>query len=198
MITSINRDIEQYSQQFEIINGLVGKTIKDIILYLEETDTDFSEQPNIYGKSLLSGFDIITEDQLFSIGNRYTNLHYGLTINIGRTKEFEFIEEDKKPVSIESKFKNQKIIKTEIYWMQIPFEGEKGYYPQEFELYTKNGFLLISSIEINEGKVNTEFTDELLLVDQIEIAKELKLGKFGLKDNGRKHFENIEKMKNGL
>ena len=82
--------------------------------------------------------------------------------------------------------------------MKIPFEGENGYYPQEFELYTENGYLLISSIEINDGKVNTEFTDELLLIDQIETAKNLKLGKFGLKDNGRKHFENFEKMKNGL
>jgi hypothetical protein len=49
--------------------------------------------------------------------------------------------------------------------MKIPFEGATGYYPQEIEFTTENGFLVISSIEVNQGKVNTEFTNEILLID---------------------------------
>ena len=54
---------------------------------------------------------------------------------------------------------------------------------------------------MNNGDVNTEFTDELLVIDSLDKAKEIKLGQFGL-ENGRLTFRDInelkEKIKNGL
>ena len=60
-------------QEFKNKGKLVGQTIKQIIFYLEETDKDFTEQPNEFGKSLLNGIDIKTSQESFSIGNRFTN-----------------------------------------------------------------------------------------------------------------------------
>ena len=75
--------------------------------------------------------------------------------------------------------------------MNIPFEGTIGLYPQEIEIITNNGFLLVSSIEINDGKVSTEFTNELLVIDNIKIARQLKLGEFGVADNDRIFYGNF-------
>ncbi len=122
-------DIILYTKQFENKEKLIGKTIKEIIFYLDEDDIDFSEQQNIYGKSLLNGIDIITEDEIFSIGNRYTNIHYGLSIDNGKTSELEFVE-NKKPFSYITPLNGQKITKINIYWMTIPIENIVGYYPQ--------------------------------------------------------------------
>lgn len=77
-MTTLINDKELYLQQFKNKDKLVGQTIKEIIFYLEETDNDFTEQPNELGKSLLNGIDIKTNQESFSIGNRFTNLNYGL------------------------------------------------------------------------------------------------------------------------
>ena len=160
----MNKDTELYNRQFENKNKLVGQTIKEIIFYLEDADKDFTEQPNKFGKSLLSGFDIKTDKEVFSIGNRYTDINYGLSIDIGRTNEIEFIE-GKKPIPFDTTLKEQIIRHIDIYWMKLPYENATGLYPQEIEIHTDKEYLLVSSIEINNGEVNTEFTNELLIID---------------------------------
>lgn len=187
-------DIKIYSQQFYNLNRLVGKCIDKIVFYLNDTDEDFSEVENIYGKSLHSGIDIKVDNIYFSIGCRFTDIHYGLTISEGRTTEFEFIEEEKNPVTFDTKIIGQTIKSVAIYWMKIPWNGAVGYYPQEFVIETENDFFLVSSIEINNGEVNTEFTDELLVIENEEIARQLQLGPFGIEENGREWFKNIDEL----
>ena len=97
----------------------------------------------------------------------------------------------------------QKIKQVNIYWMNIPFEDLNGLYPQEIEIITDKGFLLISSIEVNNGQVNTEFTNELLIIDNKETAKRLGLGQFGIVSNDRKKYKDLSELieteiKNGL
>lgn len=198
-----NKDMEVYSRQFSNTTKLVGQTIEKISFYLEDSDQNLTEQPNEFGKSLLNGVDIQVNGQTYSIGNRYTNLGYGLSVDQGQTSDLEFFDTEKKAVMFDAKVVNEKIIQFNIYWMNIPFEGATGLYPQEVEIITDNGFLLISSIEINEGQVNTEFTNELLIISNKETARALKLGQFGLADNGRMFFETLSdltenKNKNGL
>lgn len=198
-----NENIKLYSQQFENRDILIGQTIKEIDFYLEETNMDFTEQPNEYGKSLLNGIDIRTDSAIYSIGNRYTDSGYGLTIDTGETSSLEFFEDSKIQVSYDTRIVGEVIKSIEIYWMNIPFEGAIGLYPQEIEIQTDNGFLLISSIEVNNGKVSTEFTNEILIVDNKETAKQLGLGQFGLFDKDRKKFKNLNELieteiKNGL
>ena len=74
-------DTKLYSQQFDNINRLVGKRIEEIVFYLDESDKDFSEVENSYGKSLHSGIDIMVDNKYFSIGCRFTDIHYGLIIS---------------------------------------------------------------------------------------------------------------------
>lgn len=201
MKQEIVNDIELYSRQFELSKHLIGRSIEEVHFYLEATDKDFTEQPNDYGKSLLNGIDLITSDLIFSIGNRFTNLGYGLRLDIGKTTELEYFQDPKRPVSFKTKLLNEKVKELKISWMEIPFENETGLYPQEIEILTDNGYFLLSSIEVTNGIVSTEFTDELLVIDNLERAKELKLGQFGL-ENGRLIFKDInelkEKIKNGL
>ena len=194
MATLINSDKELYSQQFKNKDRLVGQTIKEIIFYLEETDKEFTEQPNEYGKSLLSGIDIKTNKEIFSIGNRYTNSGYGLSIDLGQTSDLEYFNEQKKPSSFDTNIVGQTILTVDIFWMKIPFEGAKGYYPQEIEIVADEGYLLISSIEINNGQINTEFTNELLIIDNKETVKQLKLGQFGVDDNERKYYRDLDTL----
>jgi len=78
--------------------------------------------------------------------------------------------------------------------MKIPWDGAVGYYPQEFVIKTESDFFLVSSIEINNGEVNTEFTDELLVIENEETTKQLQLGPYGLGDNGRKWFKNFDEL----
>ena len=193
MTTKQNNDIDLYSRQFENKNKLVGQRINRITFYLEQTDKDFTEQPNDFGKSLLNGIDIETDREVYSIGNRYTSLFYGLSIDLGRTNMLEFFDEDKIPISFDTYIVGQTIKKLDIFWMNIPFEGINGLYPQEIEIHTENFFLLLSSIEINDGKVNTEFTNELLIIENIKIAEQLKLGQFGL-DNERKCYQTLDEL----
>jgi len=197
----IDKDIELYTRQFELSNQLIGQTIEEVHFYLETTDKDFSEQPNDYGKSLLNGIDLKTSELTFSIGNRFTNLGYGLQMDIGKTPDLEYFQDPKRPIGFKTEILKEKVAELRIYWMEIQFENETGLYPQEIEILTDNGYFLISSIEVNNGNVNTEFTDELLVIDSLEKAKELKLGQFGL-ENGRLTFTDInelkEEIKNGL
>ena len=199
----MNTDIELYSRQFEYTTKLVGQTVDNISFYLEESDQNLTEQPNEFGKSLLNGIDIKVNDQTYSIGNRFTDLGYGLSIDQGQTNELEFFDADKKAITFDTNVVGQKIKQANIYWMNIPFEGSIGLYPQEIEIITDNGFLLVSSIEINNGQVNTEFTNELLVIDNIETARQLKLGQFGLDNNDRIFFKTLSDLtesekKNGL
>jgi len=201
MKPEIENDIELYTRQFELSNQLIGQTIEAVLFYLEPTDKDFTEQPNDYGKSLLNGIDLKTSELTFSIGNRFTNLGYGLRLDKGKTFDLEYFQEPKQPVRFKTNILKDKIKELSIYWMEIPFENETGLYPQEIQILTDNGYFLVSSIEVNIGEVNTEFTNELLIIDSLEKAKELKLGQFGL-ENGRFIFRDVnelkEKIKNGL
>jgi len=192
-LMDMNNDRELYNRQFENKNKLVGQIINEIIFYLDDTDKDFTEQPNKFGKSLLNGFDIKTGKEVFSIGNRYTDVNYGLSIDIGRTDEIEFIEL-KKPIPFVTTLKGQTIKQIDIYWMKLPYENATGLYPQEIEIYTDKEYFLVSSIEINNGEVNTEFTNELLIIDNKDTARQLKLGQFGIGENGRLFFENFREM----
>ena len=189
-----NNDIELYSRQFENSNKLIGQTIQEVDFYLEETDKDYTEQPNEFGKSLLNGIDIKTDLETYSVGNRYTDSGYGLAIELGETNSLEFFDVEKKPVSFKADIVGGKIKSVDIYWMNIPFEGAIGLYPQEIEIQTDNGFLLISSIEVNNGQVNTEFTNELLIIDNKETAKQLGLGQFGLVDKDRKKYKDLNEL----
>ena len=189
-----NNDIELYSRQFENGKKLIGQTILEVDFYLEKTDKDFTEQPNEFGKSLLNGINIKTDTETYSIGNRYTDSGYGLSIDVGETNSLEYFEDEKKPVSFPTEIVGGKIKNVEIYWMKIPFEGATGLYPQEIEIQTDNGFFLISSIEVNNGQVNTEFTNELLIIDNKETAKQLGLGQFGLADKDRKKYKDLNEL----
>lgn len=186
-------DKELYSQQFNNLNKLVGQTIDQIVFYLEPTDNVLSEQPNIYGKSLFNGIDFKAGTTFYSVGCRFIGSHYGLTISEGRTTEFEFIDEKKRAINFDTKVIGQTIKSVEIYWMKIPWDGAVGYYPQEFVIKTETDCLLFSSIEINNGEVNTEFTDELLVIETEETAKQLQLGPYGL-GNGRELFKNFDQL----
>lgn len=187
-------DTKLYSQQFDNLNRLVGKSIDEIIFYLDDTYKDFSEIENSYGKSLHTGIDIKVDNIYFSIGCRFTDIHYGLTITKGRTREFESIEEEKSQVTFDTNIIGEIIKSVDIYWMKIPWEGAVGYYPQEFIIKAEKGFFLISSIEINNGEVNTEFTDELLIIENEETATQLQLGPYGLGDNGREWFKSFDEL----
>ncbi len=189
-----SNDIKLCSQQFHNLNKLVGKRVDEIIFYLDETDTNFSEVQNAYGISLLNGIDLKVGGNFYSIGCRFTDVHYGLTISEGRTSEFEFIEEDKRPVSFSTKIVGQTITSADIFWMKIPMEGQTGYYPQEIVIRADRNFFLISNIEINNGEANTEFTDEILIIEKEETAIELKLGQLGISENGREHFNTVDEL----
>ncbi len=184
---------ELYASLFDITHNLNESIIEEVIFYLDDNDMDFTEQPNEFGKSLLSGFDLKISGVYYSIGNRFNSMNYGLSLSKGKTIEFEFIE-SKKPVLYPSFVIGQIIRAINIYWMRIPFEGVSGYYPQEIEIKTDLGLFLISSIEINDGHVNTEFTDELLVVENIEIAKRLELGHFGISQNEREYFSTFNEI----
>ncbi len=191
---TITNDKELYSKQFKNKDKLIGQTIREIVFYLEETDKNFTEQPNEFGKSLLNGIDIKTNNEVFSIGNRYINLGYGLSIELGQTNKFEYFDNEKKPTSFHTNIVGQTIKNVDIFWMKIPLERATGFYPQEIEILSDEKYLLISSIEINNGQVNTEFTNELLIINNKDTARQLKLGQFGVADNERKYFNNLETL----
>ncbi|MEA5429702.1 hypothetical protein [Arcicella lustrica] len=170
---------------------MINAKIDSIQFYLEKTDIDFTEQPNNYGKSLLNGIDIYTTNGLFSIGNRFVDTHFGLSINVGKTSDLEtlyFDNEPKEPINYLTDIVGQTIKSVIIYWLPIRFPNEKGLYPQDIEIRTEYGYFLLSSIEVTNGKVDVEFTDELLIIEDLEVTKELGLGEFG----NRQVFQSLE------
>lgn len=194
-ISIMKRDKNSHSiQLFEDLNKLVGKRIDEIVFYLEHPDHNFSEVPNIYGKSFHSGIDIKIGNIYYSIGCRFFNIHNGLTITEGRTTDFEFIEDEKNPVIYKTKLIGQIIESIDIYWMEIPWDNIIGLYPQEFVIKTSNDFFLLSSIEINYGEVSHECTDELLIIEKENIAKQLKLGPYGVEENDRLWFKSFDEL----
>jgi hypothetical protein len=187
------KNLEKYKIQFDNSRLLVNSKIVSIQFYLEKTDEDFTEQPNKYGKSLLNGIDINTTNGLFSIGNRFVDTHFGLSIDVGKTSDLEtlyFDTEQKVPTNYLAKIVGQTIQSINIYWLSIRVPNEKGLYPQDIEIITENGYFLLSSIEVTCGKVDTEFTDELLIIENIDTVKELGLGQFG----NRKTFQNLAEL----
>ena len=127
------------------------------------------------------------------MGNFFFETSYnGLNIKKGNLIEFEFVE-NKKPKIYPSKFLNATIIDAKIYWHKA-FIGEH-FVPIEITFETDKYFILFSSIEVNFGQVNTELTNELLVIEDKIIAKKLSLGEFGIENNGRKIFKNIEEIK---
>ena len=79
--------------------------------------------------------------------------------------------------------------------MKIPWQDSNGFYPQEVEIKTEFGYLLLSSMEINKTKADIEFTDELLLIEDESIAKSLEIGPYGLGKNERELFDRFDKLK---
>lgn len=195
MKQEVKDDFEIYRKQFQLAEELVGSTIREVVFYLEPSDIDFTEQSNEFGKSLLNGIDIRTDKELVSIGNRFIDMGAGLKMDPMSTAQIEYFQCLKEPKLFNSGVVNEVIDEVNIYWLDIPYDEVAGIYPQEIELLTSNGYLLISSIEVTNGKVSIEFTDELLVIDDISCAQILQLGKFGQAKNGRKLYKDFEELK---
>ncbi len=194
MIPWTENDIELYSQQFDNLNRLLGTSIDEIIFYLEPTAIEFTEQLNTFGKSLFNGIEIKVGNTYLSIGCRFIDPYYGLAISEGRLPEFEYIKEEKSPTLFNSNIIGQTIKSVDIYWMKIPWSGAVGFYPQEFVIRTDKDLLLLSSFEVNGGEVNTTFTDEMLVIEDEVVAKQLKLGEYGIENNKREWFKNFDEL----
>ncbi len=185
--------INEYQNIFNLTENFIGKKIEEFIFYLDDEDIDFNEQENKYGKSLLNGVEIISNNEKYYLGNSFFETSYnGLNIKKGHLIDFESIE-NKKQKKYPSTFLNEIITDVKIYWHKA-FYGEY-YVPIEITFETNNNFILFSSIEVNFGEVNTELTDELLVIEDKLIAKKLSLGEFGIANNGRKYFKNIDEIK---
>ena len=190
-------NIEKYSKLFTFSKEMVGKRVTEVRFYLEPTDKDFSEQPNPYGKSLFNGIDLKLNEKWFSIGNRFSMQNYGLEIDEGKTEQYEFVEESKTSMLYNrSVIKNQVIYSVYVYWLPIPWNDSIGYYPQEIEFRTNDGkYMIVSSLEINAEEANTEFTDEVLVIENSEIAKKLRIGPYGDGTFKRKLFSDFNELK---
>lgn len=186
-------EINEYQTIFDLANNFVGKQISQLLFFLDDDDIDYNEQENIYGKSLLNGVEIVSGNEKYYLGNFFFKTDYnGLNIKKGILTEFEFID-NKKPKNYPAKFLNETIIDAKIYWHKA-FLGN-FFVPIEITFETSKHFILFSSTEVNYGEVNTELTDELLIIEDKLIAKKLSLGEFGIENNGRKFFRNIEEIK---
>lgn len=184
--------INEYQKVFDLTNNFVGKQISQLLFFLDDEDIDYNEQENIYGKSLLNGVEIVCANEKYYLGNFFFKTHYnGLNIKKGNLTDFEFIE-NKKPQNYPSKFLNETIIDAKIYWRRS-FLG-KCFVPIDITFETEKHFILFSSIEINFGEVSIELTDELLVIEDKVVAEKLSLGEFGIENNGRIFFRNIEEI----
>ncbi|MBF0694644.1 MAG: hypothetical protein IR153_06265 [Flavobacterium sp.] len=194
MTTTWNQEeINEYQNIFDLTNSFIGKQINQLIFFLDDKDIDYNEQENIYGKSLLNGVEIILNNEKYYLGNYFFATHYnGLNLKKGNITEFEFIE-NKNPKNYPSKFLNETIIDAKIYWHKA-FVG-KYFVPIEIAFKTDKHFIQFSAIEVNFGEVNTELTDEILVIEDKLIAKKLSLGEFGIENNGRFFFRNIKEIK---
>ncbi|WP_185113699.1 hypothetical protein, partial [Chryseobacterium sp. Leaf394] len=187
MTTTWNQEeINEYQNIFDLTNSFIGKQINQLIFFLDDEDIDYNEQENIYGKSLLNGVEIILNNEKYYLGNYFFATHYnGLNLKKGNITEFEFIE-NKNQKNYPSKFLNDTIIDAKIYWHKA-FLG-KYFVPIEIAFETDKHFIQFSAIEVNFGEVNTELTDEILVIEDKLIAKKLSLGEFGIENNGRFFF----------
>lgn len=178
---------------FNNVRNFIGKEIDEILFYLDVEDLDFNEQENAYGKSLLNGVELILNQEKYYLGNYFFSTHYnGLNLIKGNLTDFEFID-NKIPKHYSSKILKSKIIEAKIFWHKA-FVGNY-FVPIEIVFETQSDYILFSSIEVNFGKVNTELTDELLIIENKQNAQKLYLAEFGIKNNGRKCFKNIEEIK---
>jgi hypothetical protein len=182
-----------YQEQFDFAKNLIGQKITKVEYYLEQSDSNFTEQPNKYGHSLLNGINISTDNLTFTLRNGFCENH-GLKMQKGKISEHEFIEEQKSPRRVNWKILNEKIVECKIYWMKIPWHDSTGFYPQEIKLETDNNSVIISSVEILNGELDELFTDEILVVENQNSIKELSLGEYGIEDNGRIFFENAKQI----
>lgn len=181
-----------YQSQFEQAAQWVGHPIHSAHFYLEPSDTDFTEQPNAFGKSLFSGIDLQVGLSQYAIGNRFVDGPYGLKIDPGTTDTYEWIEPEKNRVQYPHlAIQDKALQQVRLYWMPIPWCGAVGFYPQEIECIADSAYLLLSSIEVNAGAVNTPFTNELLLIECPAMAQGLGLGRWG---NDRCYFESFEAL----
>jgi hypothetical protein len=187
-------EINEYDKLFKTCQTFVGQTIEQVIFYLDEDDLDFNEQSNEYGKSLLNAIELRISGQIYCLGNLFFGKNYnGLNILVGKTTDFENIE-DKKPVVYPSEIIGQQIMRTVVSWTKSLWGNY--FVPQEIEFRTKTHFLVCSAIEVNGGEVNTPLTDELLVVENDLCLKKFQLGEFGLKKNDRYVFNNLEELMN--
>lgn len=186
-------NIQNYKEQLDFANNLIGQEILKVNYYLDDDEITFSEQPNKYGHSLLNGIDIQTVDFVFSIYNGFCD-GMGLKMGKGKTTDFEFLSNEKSPKSVSWNVINDKITKCKIYWSKIIYNSHHGFYPQEIEIWTENNSVLVSSTEILHGELDDEFTNEMLIIQNQEHCRKLNLGKFGIINNGREIFENTELM----
>ncbi len=192
------KNLERHSEQFEIIKSLKGKVITKITLYLDPEDENYSEQPNPYGLSLFNGIDLEIGNEILSIGNRFDG-HNGLSINYGCTIDYEFIEDSKIPVSWDTTIIGEEILSANIYWARNPVIGVIDFYPQEIYFIGMSSILILSSSEINSEEISDGYTDELLVIDKIDIAKRISLCNFAKKKYERRFcFRNVEGLRRSL
>jgi len=185
-------EMNEYDKLFKICKFFVGQRIEQINFYLNEDDIDFNEQDNIYGKSLLNAIELKISGQIFCIGNLFFGKNYnGLNILRGQTIDYENIN-DKKPMPYPSAIIGKQIIKTAIYWTKSHW-GD-FFVPQEIEFRTTTNLLVCSSIEVNDGEVNTPLTDELLIVENDFCLEKFKLGEHGIATNKRYLFGSLEEL----
>ena len=186
-----------YKNQLKLSQELVGKRISKVYYFLEIIDIEsLSEQKNNFGHSLLNGIDLEIDNKIYSIGNGFSkNNRYGLEIRETKTSDFEFIEETKSSIEVHWKIKGHKIENVKIYWKKNPFKNSVGFYPQDIEIITSSGEIVLSSLEINKGEADIDFTDELLIIQNSENAKKLHLGEYGLK-KGKTYCMNLSELIN--
>ncbi|MCX2476716.1 hypothetical protein OQZ33_20455 [Pedobacter sp. MC2016-05] len=185
-------ETNEYDKLFRTCQTLVGQKIERVIFYLDEDDIDFNEQPNAYVKSLLNAIEIKISGQTYCLGNLFFGKNYnGLNILVGKTTDFENVE-DKKPVVYPSEIVGQQITNTAIYWTKSNWG--KYFVPQEIEFRTENSFLICSAIEVNNGEVNCPLTDEILIAENDLGLKKFQLGEYGIGTNERYVFDSLDEL----
>jgi hypothetical protein len=186
------KETNEYDKLFKTCQTFVGQKIERVIFYLDEDDIDFNEQPNAYGKSLLNAIEIKISGQTYCLGNLFFGKNYnGLNILVGKTTDFENVE-DKKPVVYPSEIVGQQITNMVIYWTKSNWG--KYFVPQEIEFRTENSFLICSAIEVNNGEANCPLTDEILVVENDLGLKKFQLGEYGIGTNERYVFDNLDEL----
>jgi hypothetical protein len=184
--------INEYDKLFKTCQSFVGQKVEQVNFYLDEDVIEFNEQPNEYGKSLLNAIELKISGQTYCLGNLFFSENYnGLNILVGKTTDFENIE-DKKPVVYPSEIVGQQIIRTVIYWTKSHWGNY--FVPQEIEFRTATHFLLCSANEVNGGKINTPLTDELIVIENDLGLTTFQLGEYGVGTNERYIFNNLEEL----